>query len=248
MLVRDDGSSEVAYSTGYLGKKGNIWAQAQQTTHIDARVLETQPRAIVFDEQSGNLIVALGIQGVLVGTPDGRWTPHAVGRYKPSDFSFLTKARLLLTDASIWFASLALSLSMIGLSLFLSRITYSDWAGCGALTLVIISVLSSAVFMLNAGGPDDRYIYADFPNFLPAIVGVIAYFTAVGSITFSLEYPQRIWPVVLGGVVILVVLVFLTFMLLLHFGNALGTAQLSSIVLAALVAFLLAGYIRKKTF
>ena len=248
VLLARDLQIETVYSTAYLSKSGNLWAQAQQTKHLDARVLETQPQAIVYDELRGNLIVALGIQGVLVGTPDGRWTPHAVGRYKPSDFSFLTKARLLLTDASIWFASLALSLSMIGLSLFLSRITYSDWAGCGALTLVIISVLSSAVFMLNAGGPDDRYIYADFPNFLPAIVGVIAYFTAVGSITFSLEYPQRIWPVVLGGVVILVVLVFLTFMLLLHFGNALGTAQLSSIVLAALVAFLLAGYIRKKTF
>ena len=143
-----------------------MWAQAQQTTHLDARVLETQPRAIVYDEQRGNLVVALGIQGVLVGTPDGRWTPHAVGRYKPSDFSFFTKARLLLTDASIWFASVALSLSMIGLSLFLSRITVSDWAGCGALTLVIVSVLSSSVFMLTAGGPDDRYIYADFPNFM----------------------------------------------------------------------------------
>ncbi len=245
VLVGDDGSSEVAYSTEYLAKWENLWTQAQQTAHLDARVLEIQPRAIVYDERSGNLIVALGIQGVLVGTPDGRWTPTTVGRYKPSDFSFSTKTRLLLSNVGIWLASLVLSLSMIGLSLLLARSTISDWNGCGAFALTITSLLLSAIFMLNSGGTHDRYIHVDFPNFLPAIAGAIAFVTATGSFIFSMEHP-RLSPVIFAGFVGMNILVFLAFMIWIHLGVTFGTAQVSSIVLTGLAAFLLAGYLRMR--
>ena len=65
-----------------------MWAQKRTTTHLYERRIATQPLAIVYDERSGNLIVAMGIQGVLVGNPDGRWTPYTVGAYTPTDFSF----------------------------------------------------------------------------------------------------------------------------------------------------------------
>ncbi len=251
LVVGDDGSSQVAFSTRYLAKWGNLWTQAQQTTHLDARVLETQPRAIIYDEPTGNLIVALGIQGVLVGTPDGRWTPHAVGRYKPTDFSFLSKTRLLLSNPGIWLASLALSLSMIGGSLFLYRITVSDWAGCGALALTAISVLSSAVFMLSSGGPystNDIYIDVRDPNLLTGVAGIIAFSTSVSSIVICLEQRLRLGLITLGGLAGMNVLVFLAFMLRVHLGISLGNAQFSSIVLTGLASILLAGFMRRKTF
>ena len=45
----------------------------------------------------------------------------------------------------------------------------------------------------------------------------------------------------------MIVLIFLALMLWLHLGIALGLAKVSAFVLTALVAFLLAGYLRGKT-
>ncbi len=50
---------------------------------------------LFYDDQSGNLIVAMGLQGVVVVAPDGTSTRVAVGRYSPTDFSFRSKARTL---------------------------------------------------------------------------------------------------------------------------------------------------------
>ena len=80
---------------------------------------------------------------------------------------------------------------------------------------------------------------------MPAVVVGIAYITAVWVILVSLDHRQP-WPVILGGFAIITVVIFLTLMLWLQLGISLGTAQLSSIVLAALIAFLLSGYIRRK--
>ena len=38
----------------------------------------------------------MGILGVVVGTPDGEWTPVAVGPYRPIDFSFGAKIQALM--------------------------------------------------------------------------------------------------------------------------------------------------------
>ena len=249
VLAGDEGSTEVVYSTGYLAKWGNLWTQAQQTTRLETRVLETQPRAIIYDERSGNLIVALGIQGVLVGTPDGQWMPYAVGPYTPTDFSFSSKTRLLLSNVGFWAAALALSLSMTGLGLLILRVTTSDSAGCGAFALVIISVLSSAFLIFNSGGPQGKFIDA-YPEPIsvlgPFVIGIIAYSLAFASILVLWE-KLRSWHIILGGFAAMNVLVFLAFMLWLHLGIVLVTAQFLSIALTALAAFLMSGYLKRKT-
>ena len=86
-----DGRSKLVFSTAYMQEEGNVWVQEHATSHLDARELTTAPRSIVYHEPSGNLIMAMGIQGVLVGTADGEWTRYAVGRYSPVDFSFLAR-------------------------------------------------------------------------------------------------------------------------------------------------------------
>ena len=114
LLIGADGRAEVVYSTAYLSKAVNVWTQEQSTTHLRPRVVTTKPTAIVYDERSNNMVVAMGIQGALVGTPDGRWTPYDVGIYTPTDFTFLGKTRLLLTNPSFLALALAISMSMTG--------------------------------------------------------------------------------------------------------------------------------------
>ncbi len=135
------------YSTAYLRKAGNVWTQEQSTTHLGDREVATELRAIVYDERSGNVVVALGLQGVLVGTSDGQWMPYAVGPYTPTDFSFLHKTRLLLTNPSFWAVALVLSLSITGAGLILSQYQPKDYS------LSIASVVLGLGMILGLGLP-----------------------------------------------------------------------------------------------
>ena len=119
-LLGADGGEELAYSTSYLGREGNVWVQEHATTHLSVREITTMPYDMVYDERSGNVIAAMGIQGVLVGAPGGRWSPVAVGWYTPTDFSFSGKTRQLLSNAGFLAVMLALALTMTGLSLLAS--------------------------------------------------------------------------------------------------------------------------------
>ena len=147
ILTGADGRAEVVYSTAYLRKAGNVWTQEQSTTHLGDREVTTQSRSIVYDERSGNVVVALGLQGVLVGTSDGQWTPYAVGPYTPTDFSFLHKTRLLLTNPSFWAVALVLCLSITGAGLILSQYQPKDYS------LSIASVVLGLGMILGLGLP-----------------------------------------------------------------------------------------------
>ena len=120
-IVYEDasGSTRTVYSAGYLKKEGNAWVQQQATRHLDERRLSTSLGPMVYDEKSDNVVVSLGILGVVVGSPDGNWTPYAVGPYAPVDFSFFSKARMLLSNPEFWAAAIGLSMfmTMWGLSL-----------------------------------------------------------------------------------------------------------------------------------
>ena len=119
-LLRADGGEELAYSTSYLGRGDNVWVQEHATTHLSAREVTSMPYSLVYDERSGNVIAAMGIQGVLVGAPDGRCVPVAVGPYMPTDFSFSGKTSQLLSNAGFLAGALALALTMTALGLLAS--------------------------------------------------------------------------------------------------------------------------------
>ena len=113
------GLRETVYSAAYLGTEPNVWQQSRMTRALGLRELTTAPQGILYDAQSSNLIVAMGLQGVVVGTPDDAWTRIAVGRYAPTDFSFGSKVNVLREGVFIW-AALALSLSFANLALTLA--------------------------------------------------------------------------------------------------------------------------------
>ena len=104
---------EAVYSTAYLNEHANLWLQARETWHLGERILTTRPYGIRFDGATGNVIVGMGIQGVLVGTPDGEWTHQAEWDYRPTDFSRLGRTRALATDVGFWALALALAASAL---------------------------------------------------------------------------------------------------------------------------------------
>ena len=94
------------YSYRYLRSAENRWLQALEKRHIAGLVIATEARDLFYDEDSGNLIVSMGLQGVVVIAPDGTATRVAVGPYSPTDFSFAGKARTYfgtwLSPAQVW--------------------------------------------------------------------------------------------------------------------------------------------------
>ena len=107
-IVRERGERELSevYSYGYLQSGGNRWMQALDKRDIAGLVIATEPLDLFYDEHSGNLIAAMGLQGVVVIAPDGTATRVAVGPYSPTDFSFVSKVRTYfgawLFPAQIW--------------------------------------------------------------------------------------------------------------------------------------------------
>ena len=147
--VGADGSLEdVVHSMGYLKGDGNVWVQRVSTEKLDEpREIASRPLGIVYDDRTGNLVIALGIQGVVVGTPDGEWVPAAVGQFEPTDFSFVGKTRLLLSDLEFWTAALAVCVSMTAFGLTASQYRLGDLLQ----TVAIILIAVCAVVGLAAG-------------------------------------------------------------------------------------------------
>ena len=82
--------------------------------------MTTGPYSIAYDERTGNVGVAMGLQGIVVGTPEGRWTREAVGGYAPTDFSIVRKL-LLGGDWELWLIAVAAALSLTALAMALAE-------------------------------------------------------------------------------------------------------------------------------
>ena len=128
--VGEGGERELVYSTRYLRGDASEWMQEQDTQNFAYRLLATRPGAIIYHAESGNLIAAMGIQGVVVETPDGVWHRVAVGRYSPTDFSFSAKTRALSEHAGVIFLiALALSLSALTVAAAASDYERQEYKG-----------------------------------------------------------------------------------------------------------------------
>ena len=156
------------YSSAYLQQPGNRWIQGNDTAHfsdfLSERVLASEPLSIAHDPTTGNVVVAMGLQGAVVGTPDEQWQPTAVGPYTPTDFSFAGKSMRLLFNLPFWLASIALTLSMLGLSLFFSQLSKRRLRIC---LLTFTSTLVGAPVLLFLSIRFDQV-----PYFLPYVSAV----------------------------------------------------------------------------
>ena len=120
LVLTVDGEWEAVYSAAYLRQEANLWIQDQATKHFSNKQIARRPYSIVYDERGGNLVVAMGLQGVVIGSADGMWTRVAVGDFSPTDFSFAGKTFALLSNLSFWLTVLSLSLSITAISLVIA--------------------------------------------------------------------------------------------------------------------------------
>ena len=167
-IVRTGSGNErlAVYSSAYLQQPGNRWFQGNDTAHFSnfistERVLASEPLSIAHDPTTGNVVVAMGLQGVVVGTPDEQWQRAAVGPYTPTDFSFTGKSMRLLFNLPFWLASIALTLSMLGLSLFFSQLNRRRLRIC-LWTFVSTLIGASALLFLSIR-------FDQVPYFLPYV-------------------------------------------------------------------------------
>ena len=149
-----NGERTVAYSARYLREYGNINVQRRATRSFGLRELTKEPYSLIYDERTGNVVVAMGLQGAVVGTPDGQWTRVAVGGFVPTDFSIVTKV-LLLRDWELWLVAAALAFSITASAMAFSytapatasaqSISYSNK---GLVATVAGAILLSAAILL----------------------------------------------------------------------------------------------------
>ena len=145
-------SREVIYSYGYLLTGGNSWMQALDKRDVQDRVVSGTVSNLFYDDQSGNLIAAMGLQGVVVVAPDGTSTRVAVGRYSPTDFSFRSKVdtffgSLLYSEppAVTTGAALLLAFSSAALALVAPAASSVGPRVCFALAAAISALLALSV-------------------------------------------------------------------------------------------------------
>ena len=129
-LIAPGGEFEEVYSVAFLGRDSNVWAQKYGTMDLRSELSDlyedpqelvvTEPINIVYDERTANVVVAMGIQGVLVGDSDETWRRVAVGDFAPTDFSFPAKARLMLS-LHFWLGALTFSLAFVAAAVALSQ-------------------------------------------------------------------------------------------------------------------------------
>ncbi len=121
LVLTVDGEWKVIYSATDFQVEANIWVQEQTTPGVGIEGFFPKPYSITYDVRSGNVVVATGLQGVVVGSPEGQWSAVAVGDHSPTDFSFAGKARALLSNGHLWVTALALSVSMTAISLVFAQ-------------------------------------------------------------------------------------------------------------------------------
>ena len=162
----------------------------------------------------------MGIQGVLVGAPDGTWTMYAVADYSPVDFSFVGKITLLLSRSEFWVMAFTLSLSMTLLALVATLDGTSVLEKSFGWGLGILALLASGYILVMAGGSDAEQI-KQIPinsNLRWLLAGIPAY--AFGGLTLLAVSGQatRYWRVAVPAFLAMIGLVTLAFMLWLHLG------------------------------
>ncbi len=172
------------YSTAYLSRGASEWTQIQTSRwRLKNQTASRHPEAIIYDPQSGNVIVAMGLQGVVVGTPDGKWTPVAVGSYRPTVYSRQIRMQTLLEAPNFWYSVILLPLAgtavTVALTLLFAR-RFSDFAPSNdwfALTMPITAAMLGFLTFLLA-----LYLLLTFDDFpTPTQLG---YFAGRGAFTF----------------------------------------------------------------
>ena len=124
VILTTDGASTIVHSIVNVNPKANyrIFALAKDSTGGDFRRVSHLPQDVMYDVHSGNLIVAMGLQGVVVRTPDNRWRSIGVGQYEPIDFSLANRALLVMSPDELLFIAIAMVLASSAFAMSLAKV------------------------------------------------------------------------------------------------------------------------------
>ena len=237
-----EGSRGVIYSTPNWND-ANVWTQSK-STRFDVRALAAQPYGVVYHEQSRNVIVALGIQGVVVVTPKEQGTPVAVAHYKSGSFTRVGKMVTLLADHHFWFPSVAVALSFTLLALRLSTGKGAYPLGdCTLATVFLSAILSGLLLTIIVGTPafealpESHFdILARSSLDLPA-TGVVYIFCFLACLMARKQLKR--WRELSMGIVIISLIFVVVFSAWIQTGMATWFAKLAALVLAGLAVWTL---------
>ena len=188
VLTLSLGTTKEVYSFRHLSAHANQWAQSFSTMRTrsskwSARALPitAAPYGLVYDQRTGNVVVGMGIQGVVVGDPNEQWRPYPVGSYSATDFSFGSKLKMLLSGR-FWVSGLTISLCFIvgSLALVMGRPTKfariepeTEWGTGEVLTAtgVVMLLLLAVIIILTHGEEGGRFALGVWTLLLLLLVG-----------------------------------------------------------------------------
>ena len=141
LVLTISGTWEVIFSAAYPQEPSSLRVQQLTPTSPVVSRIDRKSNSIVYHTRSGNLVVAMGHEGVAVSLPDGMWISVPVGKYVPTDFSSLKQSREFHSTMSLVAIAIALSASMTSISLALSRFRIDKPISGFAVTLVAFAFL-----------------------------------------------------------------------------------------------------------
>ena len=144
-------SGDVIYSFEYLQSDGNRWMQGLDKREIKERKITTRPLDFFYDGRSGNLILAMGLQGVVVIAPDGTATRAAVGRHSPTDFSFWSKTRTYFSSLVFGGYAVYIGLAVLLAFSFASLALAASEASKSARWAIALAAAISAFLTITSG-------------------------------------------------------------------------------------------------
>ena len=258
IVISDSSGESVAYSTAHLRHSNNEWLQARESKGWFGRVLTFEPRDITYDHRSRNLIVAMGLQGVVVGTPGGEWVPVAVGEFLPVEsLSPTQKTRHLASSYQFWIAVLTFPMSMLTLAYFLAYYFLRDPTGSPAYVIsraawiAMLLLIGVSLALLATVSFDPERLDPQQQGMLLEMMGVLKFLAAFIVIVVGIAYPvttrnrlriPKFWPTTVSYLV-MVSFVGLSFLAWLLLGISAVLAVLASVLLCSMAAFTLSCYL-----
>ena len=162
-LTRDGQPETKAFSTTFVAPWIDQNALAAATRDIGPRTVSVMPKAIYYEESTESVLVAMGLQGLVVGLPDGRWVRKPVGNYRPLDFSPFALLGRMFGYADLFFIGAGITVTLIGFTaIIVGMPTNRTWRSWILPILAIFPMLSvSFAFLLFSNQTSDVGFFGD---------------------------------------------------------------------------------------
>ena len=182
----------LAYSMEEISSELDVWMLRKTDPDLSKQEARFRSYSIAYEPVSGNVVAAIGTQGVLVASNEGMWKSVAVGPYFVKRFTQSDYISAMFQSFDFWYVAIFFPLSLTLLSMFLSspfrtpvlsgpaRGKYSPWeidlrylTWVLPLSVGMVIVMSIAVGVFSKDGIYSSSGPITFLNFLSAPAWVI---------------------------------------------------------------------------